>query len=499
VAQGIKWGTPLARGVLATTILGSGMAMLDGTIVNVALPRIGEELHASVSGLQWILDGYLLALAALILVAGSLGDRYGRRRMFTIGVVWFGVASALCAAAMSTEMLVATRVLQGIGGALLTPGSLAILQSSFAREDRARAIGAWSGLGGIAAAAGPLFGGLLVQVWSWRLAFLINVPLAVVCVLMARKYVPESHDEQSAGHPDFASAAVGALGLAGITGALVEAPGRGVGDPIVLVAGIVGVVLLAAFVRMQLRSADPLVPPSLFRDRTFTLANLLTFAMYAALGGVMMLQVMQLQVSLHYSPMAAGLAGLPMTVIMLIFSGRSGALAQRIGPRLQLVVGPIVVGVGMLLLMRITPGASYFGSVLPGVVVFGLGLATVVAPVTATVLAAAPDRYAGVASGVNNAIARSGGLLAIAVLPAVAGLSGAAYTDPTALTSGWHKSLLVCAVLAVVGGLIALGIHNGVLGSPEPEPESPGPGKCLHCGVDGPPTHVRPTHAGVKD
>jgi EmrB/QacA subfamily drug resistance transporter len=499
VAQGIKWGTPIARGVLATTILGSGMAMLDGTIVNVALPRIGEELHASVSGLQWILDGYLLALAALILVAGSLGDRYGRRRMFTIGVVWFGVASALCAAAMSTEMLVATRVLQGIGGALLTPGSLAILQSSFAREDRARAIGAWSGLGGIAAAAGPLFGGLLVQVWSWRLAFLINVPIAVVCVLMARKYVPESHDEQSGGHPDFASAAVGALGLAGITAALVEGPGRGIGDPIVLVAGIAGVALLAAFVRMQLRSADPLVPPSLFRDRTFTLANLLTFAMYAALGGVMMLQVMQLQVSLHYSPTAAGLAGLPLTVIMLIFSGRSGALAQRIGPRLQLVVGPIVVGVGMLLLMRITPGASYFGSVLPGVVVFGLGLATVVAPVTATVLAAAPDRYAGVASGVNNAIARSGGLLAIAVLPAVAGLSGAAYTDPTALTSGWQKSLLVCAVLAVVGGLIALGIHNGVLGAPEPKPESPGPGGCLHCGVEGPPTHVRPTHAGLKD
>jgi EmrB/QacA subfamily drug resistance transporter len=471
------------------------MAMLDGTIVNVALPRIGEELHASVSGLQWILDGYLLSLAALILVAGSLGDRYGRRRVFVVGVIWFGIASVLCAAAVSTGMLVATRVLQGIGGALLTPGSLAILQSSFAREDRARAIGAWSGLGGIAAAVGPLLGGLLVQLWSWRLAFLVNLPIAVVCVLLARKYVPESRDDQRSGNPDFGSAAVGALGLAGVTAALVEAPARGITDPVVLGAGLVGIACLATFIRLQHRSTDPLVPPVLFRDRTFTLANALTFAMYAALAGVLLLLVLQLQVSLGYSPTAAGLASLPLTIIMLLLSGRSGALAQRIGPRTQLVIGPMLVGVGMLLLMRVVPGASYLGAVLPGVVVFGLGLATVVAPVTATVLAAAPDRYAGVASGVNNAIARTGGLLAIAVLPAVAGLSGTAYTDPAKLTAGWQKALLVCAGLAFVAGLIALGIHNDVLGSPEPEPDNPQPGECLCCGVDAPPTHVRPTHA----
>ncbi|MDT7725794.1 MAG: hypothetical protein QOI21_2370 [Actinomycetota bacterium] len=412
-----------------------------------------------------------------------------------IGVIWFGVASVLCAAAVSTEMLVATRVLQGIGGALLTPGSLAILQSAFVRHDRARAIGAWSGLGGIAAAAGPLVGGLLVQLWSWRLAFLINLPIAIVCVVLARKYVPESHDEQSGGHPDFLAAAIGALGLAGITGALVEAPVRGIGDPIVAIAGIAGLACLVWFVRMQLGSGDPLVPPELFRDRTFTLANCLTFAMYAGLGGVMMLMVMQLQVSLGYTPTAAGLAGLPLTVIMLLLSGRSGALAQRIGPRAQLVAGPIVVGAGMLLLLRVTPGASYWGAVFPGIVVFGLGLAIVVAPVTATVLAAAPDRYAGVASGVNNAVARSGGLLAIAVLPAVAGLTGASYTDPAALTSGWQTSLIVCAALAILGGLIALGIHNGVLGVPDTEAIAPQPGECLHCGVDAPPTHVRPTHA----
>ena len=491
---GIRWGTPAARGLLATTIVGSGMAMLDGTIVNVALPRIGEELHASVAGLQWILDGYMLALAALILVAGSLGDRYGRRRTYLIGVVWFGVASGLCAAAQSTEMLVATRILQGIGGALLTPGSLAILQASFAHDARARAIGAWSGLGGIAAAAGPLLGGLLVQLWSWRLAFLINLPLAAVVVFMARKYVPESRDTEATGHPDFGAAALGAIGLAGITGALVEAPGRGIGDPIVLVAAVLGVVGLGSFILLQHRSAEPLVPPSLFRDRTFTLSNALTFVVYAALGGVMMLMVMQLQVSLGYSPTAAGIAGLPITLIMLLLSGRSGALAQRIGPRTQLVVGPIVVGIGMLLMLRIAPGASYIGAVLPAVTVFGLGLAIVVAPVTATVLAAAPDRFAGVASGVNNAIARSGGLLAVAVLPAAAGLTGAAYTDPVALTAGWRMALVICAILAVLGGLIALGIHNGVLEPPsEPSPpdEHPHLGECLHCGVEGPPTHVR--------
>ncbi|WP_236809275.1 MFS transporter [Amycolatopsis albispora] len=468
------------------------MAMLDGTIVNVALPRIGGELEASVSGLQWILDGYLLALASLILIAGSLGDRYGRRRVFVIGVVWFGVASVLCGLAVTTEMLVATRVLQGIGGALLTPGSLAILQSAFPRAERARAIGAWSGLGGIAAAIGPLVGGLLVQVWSWRLAFLINLPLAVVCVWLARKYVPESCDQQEhTGRPNVLSSVVGALGLAGLTAALVELPVRG-GDWLVLGSGIAGLAGLVVFVVLQRRSADPLVPPRLFASRTFTVANALTLVVYAALGGVMMLMVLQLQVSLGYSPTAAGLAGLPITVVMLVLSGYSGRLAQKIGPRPQLVAGPMLVAVGMLLLLRVEPGASYLGAVLPAVTVFGLGLATVVAPVTATVLAAAPDQYAGVASGVNNAIARTGGLLAIALLPAVAGLTGAAYADPVALTASWRTALLVCAGLAVAGGLVALGVRNDVLsvpgGEPEPVHDHPEPGECLHCGVDAPPS-----------
>ena len=496
----IRWGTPAARGVLATTILGSGMAMIDGTIVNVALPRIGHELGASIAGLQWILDGYLLSLAALILIAGSLGDRYGRRKVFVIGVVWFGVASVLCGAAQTTEMLVGARVLQGIGGALLTPGSLAILQSSFAREDRARAIGAWSGLGGIAAAIGPLLGGTLVQLWSWRLAFLVNVPVAIACVVLARRYVPESCDRQlQPGHPDVVGSALGALGLAGVTAALVEAPGRGVGDPLVLICGVLGLVALGGFVLLQHRSRDPLVPPALFANRTFVLANALTLVMYAALGGVLMLFVLQLQVSLRFSPTAAGLANLPLTVVMLLLSARSGRLAQRYGPRWFLVIGPLVVAAGMLLMLRITDGATYLGAVLPAVTVFGLGLAITVAPVTATVLAAAPDRFAGVASGVNNAIARTGGLLAVAVLPAVAGLTGGAYADPVALTEGWRTALIVCVVLMVAGGLVSLGVRNDVLGPTPgvdqvPDTESPHPGDCLHCGVEGPPTHVHPAH-----
>ncbi|HEV2780730.1 MAG TPA: MFS transporter [Actinophytocola sp.] len=505
----VRWGTPVAWGVLATTILGSGMAFLDSTIINVALPRIGEELGAGVSGLQWILDGYMLSLAALILIAGSLGDRYGRRKVFQIGVIWFGLASVLCGVAQTTGMLVAARVLQGIGGALLTPGSLAIIQSAFVREDRARAIGAWSGLGGIAGAIGPLVGGLVVQAWSWRLAFLINIPLALLCVVLARKYVPESCDRQMVGgHPDVLGSALAALGLAGITAALVESPGRGAGDPMVLILGIAGVLALAAFVTLQRRQANPLVPPDLFGDRTFVVSNALTFVVYAALGGVMMLFVMQLQVSLGYSPTASGVAGLPITLLLLLLSARSGRLAQRFGPRPFLVAGPIVIALGMVLLTRVGPGASYLGAVLPAVVVFGLGLVLVVAPVTATVLAAADDRHAGVASGVNNAVARTGGLLAVAVLPAVAGLSGDAYTNPAALTSSWQTAMWVCAGLCVLGGLLAFGVRNDVLaiGPTLADPakvkcpgecplcDSPYPGECVHCDVTGPPTHVIPAH-----
>ena len=489
----VVWGTPQARAVLATTILGSGMAMLDGTIVNVALPAIGEELGASVAGLQWILDGYLLSLAALILVAGSLGDIFGRRRMFVIGTVWFGLASLLCGVAPTTTLLVLARVLQGVGGALLAPGALAILQSAFQRDQRARAIGAWSGLSGVASAIGPLAGGLLIQAGSWRLAFLINLPMAAACVWMALRHVPESSDPEAARRPDVLSAVVGALGLAGLTAALVEAPGLGVTHPLILVGGIGGLAAMIVFCVLQTRRRVPLVPPSLFANRTFVLSNALTLVVYAALGSILVLLVLQLQVSLEYSPTAAGLASLPITLLMLVLSARSGKLAQRIGPRVQLVVGPLLIAAGIALLSLVVPGASYLTGVLPGILVFGFGLAVVVAPVTATVLAAAPDRYAGVASGVNNAVARTGTLLAVAVLPAVAGLTGDAYTDPAAMTASWQVALVVCAVLAALGGVLALGIDNSVLGAGEPAEaaEQPRPGECLSCGVEGPPTHIR--------
>jgi EmrB/QacA subfamily drug resistance transporter len=429
-----------------------------------------------------------------VLVAGAFGDRYGRRRVYIIGLAWFGAASLLCGVAPNVGLLIVSRIVQGIGGALLTPGSLAILESSFAREDRARAIGAWSGLGGVATVIGPLLGGALIQVWSWRLAFLINPPLAVLCILMALKFVPESSDPDSSGRIDLLGAATAVLGLAGITALLVEAPSVGIGNPLVIAAGVAGVLCLAAFVLLQRRERAPLVPPSLFADRTFLLANVLTFVVYAALGGVFLLLVVQLQVSLHYPPTLAGLASLPVTAIMLVASARSGRLAQRIGPRTQLIVGPLLVAAGMLLLRMVTPGASYLTGVLPGLVVFGLGLSAMVAPVTATVLAAAPERFAGVASGVNNAVARTGSLLAVAVLPAAVGLTGAAYTDPTALTAGWQMALVICAVAALVGAVLALGIDNSVLSAaPTPRPAGePKPGDCLHCGVEGPPTHIRP-------
>jgi EmrB/QacA subfamily drug resistance transporter len=503
-AEPIRWGTPVARGVLATTIVGSGMAMIDGTVVNVALPRIGAQFGASVAGLQWIVDGYLLSLAALVLVAGVFGDLFGRRKVYLLGVGLFGVASLLCGLTPNITLLVIARILQGVAGALVSPGALAILQSTFARDDRARAIGAWSGLGGVATAIGPLLGGALVQIWSWRLAFLINPPVAVLCILLALKYVPESRDDEAIGkRPDLISSAMIALGLAGVTALLVEAPGEGITNPLVLGAGIVGVAGLVAFVVRQRMSANPLVPAALFANRTFTLANLLTFAVYTALGGVITLMVIQLQVSLHYPPTLAGIASLPMTIIMLLLSARSGKLASRIGPKLQLTVGPVLIAAGMLLLRNITPGASYVFGVLPGVVVFALGLACVVAPVTATVLAAAPDHLAGAASGMNNAVARTGGLLAVAVLPAVTHLTGSAYTSPELLTASWRMSMVICAALALVGGLFGLLIDNNTMKAPapdapqEPAPvdEAPHPGDCLHCGVEGPPTHVRPGRA----
>jgi EmrB/QacA subfamily drug resistance transporter len=418
---------PRGRWVLAVAVLGSAVAMLDSTVVNVALPSIGRDLHADVAGLQWTLNGYLLTLAALILLGGSLGDRFGRRLVFCVGVVVFTAASAICALAPTIEWLIAARVIQGLGGALLTPGSLAIIESTFVPGDRARAIGAWSALGGVAAAVGPLIGGYLVESLSWRWVFLINLPVGVIVVLAALRHVPESRDPEAAGGNDVPGSVLATLGLGGVTFALIDAEGGF--SPAGYIAAVVGPVALAAFVFAERRQRSPMLPLDIFRSRQFTAANLVTFVVYGAMGGVFFLLAVELQTGLGYSPVAAGAATLPMTAMMLVFAARGGALAQRIGPRIPLTVGPLLIACGMVLMTRIGPGASYVGTVLPAVLVFGAGLVFVVAPVTATVLAAAPERHSGVASGVNNAVARTASLIAVAVLPLQRRVRGPARAD----------------------------------------------------------------------
>jgi EmrB/QacA subfamily drug resistance transporter len=479
----VSLGEPRGRWVLLATVLGSSVALLDATVVNIALPRLGQDLHAGFSDLQWTVNGYTLTLAAFILLGGSLGDRFGRRRVFVIGAVWFAVASALCALAPNMESLVAARLLQGIGGALLTPGSLALIQASFRPEDRGRAIGAWSGLGGIAAAIGPFVGGTLVEI-SWRLVFFINLPLCVVVVLVAVRHVPESRDPYMDPRLDLTGAAVAAVGLAALTYALVAAGDQGA-SPTVLASGLLGVLGLAGFVAVERRSTHPMLPVDLFSSRQFTAANLVTFAVYAALSGVFFLLVIHLQVVAGYSPLAAGVSVLPVTAAMLLLSSRAGDLAGRIGPRLPMTVGPVLCAVGTLLMLRIGPGASYVTDVLPAVAVFGLGLSATVAPLTVTVLAAASARHAGVASGVNNAVARTAGLLAVAVLPVAAGLQGRDYLDPAAFRDGFRIAMLISTALLLLGGLIAaLSISDeGVRGTAD---AAGAPVPRTTCPVDGP-------------
>jgi EmrB/QacA subfamily drug resistance transporter len=466
--SGIAFESGAGRWLLTVAVVGSGMAFLDGTVVNVALPDIGRDFHAGTSSLQWILNGYLLTLASLILLGGSLGDRYGRRRVFVAGVGLFTFASLLCAVSPNVELLIAARMLQGVGGALLTPGSLALIEASFRPTDRARAIGAWSGLGGVAAALGPLLGGYLIGAISWRAIFVINLPLGLFVAWAAGRHVPESSDPGATGRLDLRGAALAALGLAGTTYALIEAPGRGASAAI-LVAAVGGVAALAAFFVCERRSPNPMLPLEIFSSRQFSAANAVTFVVYAALGGFFFLLVAFLQVSLGYTPIEAGAASLPVTLLMLALSARSGALAQRIGPRIPLTVGPLVIAVGLAMMTGIVPGDGYFTAILPAVVVFGLGLTLVVAPVTATVLAAADTRHSGIASGVNNAVARVGGLLAVAVLPVAAGITGTDFYDPAKMTHGFHVAMVICAVLAALGGALAwLTIASGVLHA-EPE------------------------------
>ena len=469
--------------MLTATVLGSAVAALDATVVNIALPSIAADLDADVSDVQWISNGYLLSLASLILLGGSLGDRYGRRRVFLVGVGWFAAASLLCGAAPTTGWLVAGRVLQGVGGALLTPGSLAIIDSAFARQDRAGAIGLWSGLGGVATAVGPFAGGWLV-VLSWRWAFLVNLPVAAAVVLVSLRHVPESSDPGAGRSPDFVGSVLGAAGLALATYGLAQRVWPAVG---------LGLLVLAGFVLVERGAPSPMLPLGVFRSRAFSGTNLTTLGVYAGLGVAFFLLGLVLQTALGYSPVAAGAATLPITFLMLGLSARAARLAQRIGPRWPLTVGPLIIAAGLLLHLRVEPGTSYLAGVLPAVLVFGAGLALTVAPLTATVLAAVDEAHAGVASGVNNAVARTGQLLAIAAIPLVAGLDPDARLDPAALVDGFHRSMVVAAALVAAGGLVAFAlVPSSVLSRPAPDGGEPLDERepCLHCGVAGPPLVV---------
>jgi EmrB/QacA subfamily drug resistance transporter len=453
----LRVSDPRGRVVLLTTVLGSGVALLDSTIVNVALPTIGRELGADLAGLQWVISAYALTLAALILLGGSLGDLFGRRRAYMWGVAGFGVASILSALSPNIAVLVGARALQGVAAALLTPGSLAILQSSFHPADRMRAIGVWTGSLSIAAASGPLVGGWLIA-YSWRWVFWINVPLCAAVVVLAARYVPESRNPAASRHIDVSGVVLGAVGLGGVTYALTAWPDHGF-DGLTVFAAAAGTLALAAFVATERRSRQPMLPTTLFASRVFSVINVVTFAIYAALSGTFLFLVLFLQVVSGWAPLAAGAAALPLSLVMLVLASRFGALATRIGARPLMIGGSLTAAAGLLLLSMSPREPLYIIDVLPGVTLLGLGLAMTVAPLTGTVLAAAPDELAGTASGVNNAVARTAGLIAVAALPVVVGLSGQEYADPASLAPAYRTALLICALTMVIGSVLtALGL-----------------------------------------
>lgn len=450
-ASGLRWNTPQGRWVVTAAVLGSGVAFLDGTVVNTALPAIGEDFDAGLSSLQWTLTAYLLTLGSLLVLGGSLGDHFGRRLVFVYGLVGFSVTSLMCGLAPTSGLLIAARALQGVAAAALVPGSLALLSASFDPEDRARAIGAWSGLAGIATALGPFLGGWLIDSVSWRWVFLVNLPITAAAVAISVRHVPETRDE-SAGPLDLPGAAALSLGLAGVVYALIEGPARGASFAVVA-AATMGAAALVAFVVVQERSPHPMVPLSVFRSRQFSGANAVTFVVYGALGAALFLLVLHLQQNLGYSALEAGASTLPITALLFAFSAPAGAWAQRIGPRLPMTAGPLLVAASFALFTRVGPGSTYVGAVLPAVVVLGAGLTLTVAPLTAAVLAAIEDNRAGVGSAINNAVARVASLLAIAVLPALAGIATDA-GGPADVAGGFDRAMIIGAVLAALGGVV---------------------------------------------
>ncbi len=404
---------------LVATILGSNIVFLDGTVVNVALPAIQQDLDTGLAAQQWVVEAYLLTLVAVLLVGGSLGDLYGRRRLFSIGLAGFAATSILCALAPSSGLLIGARALQGVAGALLVPGSLAIIAATFEGAERGRAVGVWTAWAGIATLIGPAGGGAIVDALSWRWIFWINVPLIAFTLWLTARAVRESSDPEACPGVDYVGIGLSAIGLGGPVFALVQGPIEGWGSPLVLGPLVVGVLALVGFVLWEARTRAPMLPLSLFRIRNFAVANLSTLAVYAGLFGATFFLTIFLQQVAGYTPLEAGLATSPVTVIMFFLSPRFGELAGEIGPRLPMAVGPVLAGLGLLLLVRVEAGADYLTEVLPALLLFSLGLAMTVAPLTATVLDSVEERRAGIASGVNNAISRVAGLLAVAALGAV--------------------------------------------------------------------------------
>lgn len=453
---GIRLASAAGRWTVAAAVLGSGAVFLESTVVNVALPAVERDLDLGIGGLQWVLNAYLLTLSALMLLGGSLGDVYRRQRVFLGGLLGFAAASLLAALAPSFEWLVATRLLQGVAGALLVPNSLALLDAAFVEEDRGAAIGQWAGWSAASTALGPLLGGWLVDALSWRWVFASAVPFTLGAAWIAMRRMSIVHNRRAGDRSiDYPGAALATLGLAGVVGALITGPETGFTRPWVLIAGLGGTLLLALFFIMERRIRDPLLPLTLFRSRQFTGANLTTLLVYAALSTLFFLLMLQLQNGLGYRALAAGAALLPINALMLLLSPAAGRLGQRIGPRTPMTVGALLAAGGMILLSRVQAGVGYLDTVLPALSVFGLGLAALVAPLTAAVLGAVPDEQTGIASGVNNAAARLAGLLATAGLPLLAGIGGIDDFDGPAFAAGFARAMWIGAALCVAGAAVA--------------------------------------------
>jgi EmrB/QacA subfamily drug resistance transporter len=451
---GVRLGSPAGRWILTAAVLGSAIAGVDSSVMNVALPFIGRDLRASFSQLQWAITGYTLSVAALILLAGALGDHYGRRRIFLTGVCGFTVASLLCAIAPDIGSLIGARSIQGIGGALMIPAGLAIMQSSFVEEDRPQAIGIWAGFGGVSSVVAPFLGGWLLELGTWRWIFVINLPLAVVLIGLSLRHVPESREAVPA-PIDWRGSGLALIALAALTYALTTLPKSSASATAPLGSVVVAVGATSAFIWFERRTKAPMIPALVFKSVPFVAASVVSFFVYGAFGAFSFIFTVALEIISGFSPIEAGSTLLPITIIALTLSGPSGKLSARIGPRLQLTVGPLLCGAATLLALQISAHTGYWTAVIPLECVFGLGIATMVAPLTTTALSSVPADHAGVASGINSAIGRTAALLWIAAVPSIVGLSGSSYTNVAALRDGYRLICIICSISLGFGGVLA--------------------------------------------